>query len=334
MKRFGNLFDRVIAFENLLEAFHKARRGKASKRHPAEFYFRLESELPQLIREVEDGTYRPRPYRVFYVHDPKRRRISAAHFRDRVVHHAICNVLDPLFERLFIFDSYACRVGKGTHRALRRAQAFARETEHFMKCDVDHFFDSVDHEILKALLRRKIKDTRLLALLDTIIDAPVPGTDPGKGLPIGNLTSQYFANFYLTPLDYFVKQELRVRRYLRYMDDFVLFHESKDMLHGCRGEISHFLQDALRLRFKDDVTYVAPVAEGLPFLGFRMFPRLLRLNRRNWIRFTRKMRAMDAALASGQRTEDDVVRSAQSLLGHAAFGNTVRLRRSFFRTTA
>jgi hypothetical protein len=240
-------------------------------------------------------------------------------------------VLDPIFERLFIFDTYACRVGKGTHRALRRAQDFARQAAFFLKGDVQQFFDSTDHGILKGLLRQKIKDERLLAVLDAIIDTPVPGAAPGKGLAIGNLTSQYFANFYLTPFDHFVKQELGVQRYLRYMDDFVSFDDRKDFLHGVRGEMTRFLRDRLRLDLNDRATYLAPVSEGLPFLGFRVFRSLRRLKHRNWIRFTRQMRAMDAGIAAGRFAEEDVLRSAQSLVGHIAAGNTLQLRRSFFR---
>ena len=330
MKRVGNLFAQVCTFENFLHAAHRARRGKTTKPQPAQFYFRLEPEILGLLRELESATYQPRPYHTFYVYDPKRRRISAAHFRDRVVHHAICRVLNPLFERLFIFDSYACREEKGTHRAVRRAQSFAKHSRFFFKCDVEHFFDTVAHDRLKALLRRKIKDPLLLALLDTIIDAPVPGAASGKGLAIGNLTSQYFANFYLTPLDNFLKQEVRVRRYLRYMDDFVLFHESKQFLHDARYEITEFLGQRLGLRLNEGASYVGRVEDGLPFLGVRIYPRLLRMKHRNWIRFARKMRDLARAADSGLDWDDPLLRSAQSLMAHACSANTVQLRRSFF----
>jgi len=332
MKRHGHLFENVLAFENFLRAFRNARRGKRTKRQVVQFDFAMEWEVLRLLREIESGQYRPRPYRTFYVHDPKRRRISAAHFRDRVVHHAVCQVLDPLFERWFIFDSYACRVGKGTHRAVRRAQSFAQQAQYFLKCDVRHCFESVDHRVLKALLCRRIKDDRLLALLDTIIDAPVPGCKEGKGLAIGNLTSQYFANFYLTPMDLFVQQDLGVNRYLRYMDDFVLFHDSKACLQAARGEITHFLREQLLLELNPRVSHVAPVTQGLPFLGFRVFPRLLRLKHRGLVRLAQRLRGHARSLAAGQVCEDDVVRSAQSLIGHAAFGNTLQLRRKLFGT--
>jgi len=202
---------------------------------------------------------------------------------------------------------------------------------YFLKCDVRHCFESMDRAVLKALLRRKIKDARLLALLDVIIDAPLTGSRPGKGLAIGNLTSQYFANFYLTPMELFIQQELDVRGYLRYMDDFVLFHESKERLHGARGELTHFLREQLLLELKACATHVAPVTQGLPFLGFRVFPRLRRLKRRSVVRFARRMREHERAWTSGPADEEHIVRSAQSLIGHAASGNTLQLRRSLLR---
>lgn len=185
------------------------RRAWQKNRLPvAAFYFHLETELLQLERELLSNSYRPRPYRSFWVHEPKRRRICAADIRDRVVYHAIIRVLEPYFEAYFIHDAYACRPGKGTHRAVRRAQAFSRCHRYVLQLDVRQFFASVDHAILKVLLARWFKDRRWLALLAPIIDHPIPDSVPGSGLPIGNLTSQYFATFYLGYLDHFVKDEL------------------------------------------------------------------------------------------------------------------------------
>jgi retron-type reverse transcriptase len=202
MKRYGHLFEQVVTFENLCLAAEKAFRGKKDKQRVATFYFHQETEVLRLQEELCSGTYQMRPYRVFEVREPKPRKICAADFRDRVVHHAICNVLDPIFEASSIYDTYACRRDKGSYAAVRRAHEFARRGRYYLKCDVRKYFESVDHAVLKALLRRKIKDETLLALLDRIIDHPIPDAVPGKGIPIGNLTSQYFANLYLGELDH------------------------------------------------------------------------------------------------------------------------------------
>jgi retron-type reverse transcriptase len=197
MKRFGNLFEKVVTFDNLLLAANKTLRGQKRKPAAARFYYDLEPELLRLQEELESGSWRPRPYRVFTICEPKPRQICASDLRDRVVHHAICNTLDPIFERRMIYDSYACRVGKGTHAAVERARRFARKANYYLQCDVRKYFASIEHEALKTLLRRILRDKRLLELLDRIIEHSPPGAAPGRGLPIGNLTSQYFANLYL-----------------------------------------------------------------------------------------------------------------------------------------
>jgi retron-type reverse transcriptase len=220
MKRSGGLFEKIIAFDNLLLAARKAQRGKRHRTSVAHFLFHLEPQILTLQEELRAGTYRMQPYHTFTIYEPKQRQICAAAFRDRVVQHALCTVLDPLFEASFIHDTYACRRGKGTHAAVRRAQQFARKFPYVLKCDVRKYYDSIDHAVLKALLRRQLKDTACLALLDHIIAHPLPGSRPGKGLPIGNLTSQYFANLYLGELDHLVKERLRCKGYVRYMDDF------------------------------------------------------------------------------------------------------------------
>lgn len=200
MKRVGLLFERVVAFENLLYATRQAARGKTSQLRVAHFLFHQEKECLRLQTELKQGIWLPSGFRVFEIREPKPRRISAADFQDRVVHHALCNILEPVFERRLIFDTWACRRGKGSHLAVKRAQVFSQRFPYFLKCDIRRYFDNVDHAILKRLLRRLIKDQAVLNLLDRIIDHPLPGASPGKGLPIGNLTSQHFANLYLGEL--------------------------------------------------------------------------------------------------------------------------------------
>jgi RNA-directed DNA polymerase len=330
MRRAGHLFEHVASFAALHQAAHKAARGKRGKPATAAFLVNLELEILALQRELRDKTYRPRPYRTFSVAEPKPRTISAADFRDRVIHHALCSVLEPLFERAAIFDSYACRTGKGAHAAVLRAQSFCRRSGYFLKLDVRKFFETADHAVLKALLRRSVKDPDVLWLVDTIIDHGAPGSPPGKGLPIGNLTSQHLANHCLTSVDRFVKQELRVPDYLRYMDDSLLFGDDKARLWEARDRIRDFLHERLALDLKDKATILAPVCEGLPFLGFRIWGRLIRLDPRTARRFRSKLRGTHHGLAAGTIHEEDAIRSGGSLIGHVAFANTLQFRRSFF----
>lgn len=249
----------------------------------AAFEYRLEDNLLHLQEELRSKTYRPGPYDSFYIHEPKRRLISAAPFRDRVVHHALCNLIEPIFERAFIADSYANRVGKGTHRALNRVQELARRYPYVLQCDIRQFFPSVDHAILREQLSHKIGDLDVLWLIDRILESGMgvlseaydmvyfPGDDlfaagRPRGLPIGNLTSQFWANVYLNPFDHFVKRELRCGGYVRYVDDFVLFAGQKSTLWEWKSAILERLAH-LRLTIHPSA-HPRPVGEGIPFLGF------------------------------------------------------------------
>ncbi|MGH9845337.1 MAG: reverse transcriptase domain-containing protein [Blastocatellia bacterium] len=330
MKRAGHLFERIVAFDNLLLAADKTLRGQKHKPAAARFYFHLESELFQLQEELTAGSYQPLPYRVFEVREPKPRQICESEIRDRVVHHAICNLLDPVFERRMIADSYACRIGKGAHRAVVRAQHFARSHNYFLQCDVRKYFASIEHAALKSLLRRILKDPPLLALLDRIIDHPLPGSAPGRGLPIGNLTSQYFANLYLGELDHFVKERLGIRGYLRYMDDALIFGDDKAALHETLAAVRVYLDDRLKLGLKEEALRIAPVWTGISFLGFRIFPGTIRLCGDNWSRFRRKVRAHEAAYLAGEMDEDELARSVASMIGHTMHADTLEARRRFF----
>ncbi|MFH1491493.1 MAG: RNA-directed DNA polymerase [Pseudomonadota bacterium] len=331
MKRVGHLFGRVCSFEALTSAAYEAAKGKKKKARVAKFLQNIETEVIRLEQELLSRTCRPRPYRTFMIHDPKERMICAADFRDRVVHHAVCRVLEPIFEKSFIYDTYACRKDKGAHRAARRAQVFSRSHGFFLKLDVYKFFDSVDHAVLKTLLRRKVKDPELLWLLDVFIDCPVPWTENGKGIPIGNLTSQNFANFYLSGLDHFIKEYLRVEGYVRYMDDLVLFADEKETLWDAAERIEGYLGDELRLQIKPGALLLAPVSQGLPFLGLRIFPGVIRISRQGWRRFRRKVGQRDSELISGHLDRDAWARSMASLVGHMQQANTRNLRASFFQ---
>ena len=297
------------------------------------FYFHLENELFALQDELTSGSYQPRPYRCFTIYEPKERKISAADIRDRVVHHAVCHVLDPVFERHQIHDSYACRRDKGTHAAIQRAQQLSRRYAYYLKCDIHQYFARVDHEVLKTLLRRKIKDARLLDLLDIIIDHPIPDESPGRGLAIGNLTSQYFANHYLAEMDHRIKTRLRCKGYIRYMDDFVLFGNDKAVLREARADIGRYIEQKLRLTFKDKGVFLAPVMQGLPFLGFRIYPGMIRMDGKKWTRFRRKVDALESDFRSGMIDEDTLAKSVSSMIGHIVHSDSRAARKHFFTTS-
>jgi RNA-directed DNA polymerase len=288
--------------------------------------------------------YRPGAYESFYIHEPKRRLISAAPFRDRVVHHALCNLIEPVFERSFIADSYANRIGKGTHRALDRCQHYARRYRYVLQCDIRQFFPSIDHAVLRGILARKIGDAGVLWLVDRILASGVgvlseeyemvwfPGDGPcaqnrHRGLPIGNLTSQFWANCYLNPFDHFVKRELRCPAYLRYVDDFLFFFDDKEALWKWKRGVVIWLEQ-LRLTIHEERAQVRPVKDGIPFLGFVVFPERRRLSRRRGTAYARRLRTMVRRLDHGEIDQDRVSSSINGWINHARYGNTVGLRRA------
>ena len=308
MKRYGNLFDQFLSFTNLFSAYRKARKGTARKRSTLAFSFHLERELFELQKALHAGTYKPSPYHYFKIYDPKERTISIAEFQDRVVHHALINILEPIYERCFIFDSYATRKNKGTHKALERAQHMMRHNYWFFKTDVDKYFDSIEHDVLLKLLERKVKDHRLMQLAEKIIR--LGGL--GVGLPIGNLTSQFFANVYLNGFDHFVKHQLKAQNYIRYMDDFVLFSQDRHYLKDCRSSIEDYLKRELGLRLKSNATFLNHAENGLTFLGRRVFPGTIRLARPNWQRMRKRMEAQIDAFNKQKIDEEVFLQSMNS----------------------
>ena len=295
MKTCKNLYPHVCDFTNLYRAYRAAARGKRGRPDVAAFEFNLENEILSLHEKLVAQTYQPGPYHSFHIREPKRRKISAAPFRDRVVHHALCRVIEPIWEARFISDSYACRVGKGHHRALFRCTELVRRYRYCLKCDVKQFFPSIDHAILRGLLARRIRDPNVMGLIDLILASGVgvldseytmqwfPGDDltaalRPRGLPIGNLTSQFWANVYLHELDQFVKHSLHWSAYLRYCDDFLLFGDDKADLHGCQVAIADFLV-TLRLRLHEHKCVALPTETGVDFVGFRVYPTHRRLRR-------------------------------------------------------
>lgn len=344
MKTYRQLYPQVWDFENLYLAYREARQGKRGKESVAAFERQQEAELLGLQDELRTKTYLPGRYHTFYIHEPKRRLISAAPFRDRVVHHALCQVIEPIWERRFIHDSYANRFRKGTHRALDRAQEFARRYPYVLQCDIRQFFPSIDLAILRAEMARLIADPDLLWLCDQILASGrqvlpeeyrmtwFPGDDllaalRPRGLPIGNLTSQFWANVYLNPLDHFIKRELGCPAYLRYVDDFLLFAAQKSDLAAWR-EIIIAKLSSLRLALHENRAQVFPTATGIPFLGFRIYPDYRRVKRRNGINFRRRLRRL---VQEAQNQPDAWPALQACILGwvnHVRYANSWGLRRA------
>jgi RNA-directed DNA polymerase len=355
MKRYGNLWPHIIDFENLLLAARQAQRGKRYRPNVLDFNYHLDRELLRLQRELSDKSYKPGKYRTFSIFDPKPRMISAAPYRDRVIHHALCNVIMPLLEPSLIADTYANRTGYGSHRALKRFTHFACTSQYVLQCDIRKYFPSIDLEILKGLLRRKIKCPDTLWLIDTIIDASNPqGQEPvyfpgddlltplqrRKGLPIGNLTSQLFANLYLSPFDHFVKEQLKVQKYLRYVDDFALFSDDRAFLATARLALEDYL-NGLRLKIHPIKSQLFATRQGANFVGFRVlpsgeaFPRAvcIRVRTRNLRRARGRLREMQQAYTSGELTLPALTQRLQSWEAHLLHGDTYHLRRDIFNRT-
>ncbi|MCS6993555.1 MAG: reverse transcriptase/maturase family protein [Anaerolineales bacterium] len=337
----NTLQEQLCAWENLRLAYDKAARGKRGRGATAAFEYDLADNLLAIERELRRQTYQPGPYHSFYIHEPKKRLISAAPFRDRVVHHALCNVTTPHFERLFIANSFANRSGKGTHRALDTCQAYARRYRYVLPCDIVQFFPAIDHAILLQTLRAMLPDESVLWLVERILQSGqgvlteeydmvyFPGDDlfavhRPRGLPIGNLTSQWWANVYLNPFDHFVRRELRCKAYLRYVDDFLLFGNDKAQLMDWRDAIVERLA-RLRLTLHRGAAHPRPVTQGIPFLGFIVFPTHRRLKARKGYAFRRKMRAL---LRQPGISQEKIRASVQGWLNHARYGDTFGLRRS------
>lgn len=340
MRRVGNLWAQLTGFANLLAAAEAAAAGKRKRPDVAAFLMNLEPELMLLQRELLDGSYQPGRYRTFTIREPKARQISAAPFRDRVVHHALTRILEPIFERRFSRNSYACRTGKGTHKALAAAREGARRFAYVLKLDVRKYFASIDHRILNEQLQRAIKCKPTLDLAARIIAGSNPQEEvihyfPGddlftpfdrrRGLPLGNQTSQFFANVYLDRLDRLIDERLRPGTWARYVDDLVLFDGDKQRLRLIHEAVERELS-TLRLALHAGKSRIHRCADGVTFLGWRMFPGHARLIRGNVIRFGRRMRRLERDFAACCVEWDEVQQSVRAWIAHASFGDTRVLR--------
>jgi retron-type reverse transcriptase len=312
MKRRSNLFDEACSYYNIREAFLKAIRGKRSSVEVILFCRNINDNLEKVRQRMLSDTVEWGPYRSFIITDPKTRVISAAPLEDRIIHHALVNLLEPVFERQFIYHTYACRNGRGTHAAVRYAFSRCKAQPYFLKLDVRKYFDSIDHIVLKRLLARIIKDERMVLMLFGIIDSY--HTTEGAGVPIGNLTSQFFANLYLSGMDHVILERLRPKGYVRYMDDFVLWDSDKARLKTMLESVERYAADNLRLVLKPPV--LGSTLQGVPFLGFRIRSGGIYLLRKSKQRIITRMRSIHAAFAAGSISEETVTERITSV--HAA----------------
>lgn len=331
-KRIGYLYDSLTSWPNLYLAFKKACKHKKRKAETAEWIFNCEKHLLDLQTELAEERYQPQPYKYFMIKEPKERIISVAAFRDRVVHHALVNVLEPYFEKLFIYDSYATRKDKGLHKAVSAAQGYSRKYTWFLKLDIQKYFASIDHDVLLSLISLKIKDPQILDLCRIILKNQTlsMGLQENKGLPVGNLTSQFFANIYLNHLDHFVKQELGYGAYLRYMDDFVLWSEDQNALKRDLKHIELFLESELFLKIKTKSIQINRVTQGLPFLGYRVFPRLLRIRNENLKRCLKGIIKTEKDYIKGKLSAEKMYQSTRSRMGFIGYADSKTLARSIW----
>jgi len=327
MKRTGNLFEQIVERDNLRLAFHKALRGKRDRRDAQQFARRLDQNLAEMAAQVTAGTYPLGRSQQFIVHDPKERIITAPCFAERVLHHGIMNVCEPILDRWLIDDTFACRTGRGRIAALQRAQSYARRFGYFLKLDIRKYFDSILHDRLLARLAWRFKDRRLLELLGAIIGAFRGSL--GRGLPIGSLTSQHFANCYLGGLDRLIKEELRIKGYVRYMDDMALWSDSRPCLRSALTAVGAFLRDELGLELKAS-PYLNRTAHGMDFLGCRLYRQHKILSRRSRRRFRQKLSSLERSYANGDIDAAALQERATALVAFARSGGISSWR---FRTT-
>ncbi|OGR22844.1 MAG: RNA-dependent DNA polymerase [Desulfobacterales bacterium RIFOXYA12_FULL_46_15] len=340
MKRYGQLYEKIISFQNILLASRKARKGKRFIRGTALFEVELEKNIFKIIQDLELKTYTPGEFRDFYIYDPKMRLISAAPYYDRVIHHAVMNIVEPLVSKSYIDDSYACITGRGTHKAVERYKKFQTSNQFVLKCDIQKYFQSIDHDILMEKLNHQIKCKDTLWLFKTIIqsrDYPGPleyfdndtlftPVQCKKGIPIGNLTSQFFSNLYLNDFDHFMKEKIKVQHYIRYCDDFVVFSNDKARLADIKKSIIGYL-DGLRLKVHKHKTRVFRVTDGVDFLGYRIWPDHTKIRKSVVKAYRKRLKRMGKAYEKGKLGLDRITASIQSWMGHVQHANSYGLKK-------
>jgi len=337
-----NAFDEIVSIDSLLKAHQKAMVGKRFDSKATSSNYNLMSNLLMLQKELLGGTYRPLPYRKRIIHEPKTRSIQSPDFRDRITHHAIHNVLSLFYERHFISDSYACRPKRGTHKAAARVQYFLRNSKeplYACKLDISKFYASVNHAKLKELLTDKINEQRLMKLLGAIIDSSDSGTEHDhlfssdsyfhtkgrRGIPIGNLTSQLFANIYMHEADIHAKQQLKIRQYVRYMDDILFFNPDKKQLAIWQQKMVEFLYEKLYLTINPRKIRIYPTKTGVDFVGFIIYPNSMRLRGSSVRRFKKHYRKQLNGLLTKKIGLHAIQVSFQAWTAHASHANSEAL---------
>lgn len=334
-KTHNDLWQQILSWPNLIEAWRRTAKGRTRQRDVIAFRANLEPNLIELQESLIHKTYRTGPYHRFFVFEPKRRQIASLPLKDRVVQHALVQVIEPIFEALFFDQSYACRVGKGAHRGADAVQQQLRQVKrehgevYALKADISKYFPSICHDAIKRIIRRRITCPDTLWLIDSILaSAADPDALIPRGIPIGNLTSQMFANIYLNELDHFVKHTLCEKSYTRYMDDFAIIHHDKAHLHQVRRDIEDYLWADLGLR-TNAKTQVFPVGDGgraLDFLGYRIWPTHRALRTDSIHRMKRKMRRMASLYHRGDMAWEQIDAVIMSWVGHARHADTYNLR--------
>lgn len=314
----------ILDMDNLRLAFWKAGKGKRYAGSVRAYQEKLEENLRALQEQIRQGRVKVGDYRYFFVYEPKKREICASAFREQVLHHALMNVCHPYFERAQVHDSYASRKGKGTYAALGRARQYTQQHDWFLKLDVRQFFASIHHDVLKGQLARLFREEALLSILYQIIDSYQ--ASPGRGLPIGNLTSQYFANHYLSGLDHFIKEKLGIKAYVRYMDDMVLWRHDKQALSAARAAIAHYVEEELRCSLKP--LQMNRTRLGLPFLGYRVHPHYVRLLQKSKVRFVRKIHRIYRYKAEGYWSEEACQSRALPLIAFTRHADAKSFRKN------
>jgi retron-type reverse transcriptase len=337
MITYTNLWKELCSYENLFLAYKKARKHKTKRDYIKKFEKNLEDNLLLLRSELLLHSYEPRPLVNFIIRDPKTRKISKSDFRDRVVHHALCNVIEPIFEKRFINDSYANRKGKGTLKAIQRFDYFKRKASrnntipcYILKADIRKYFESVDHNVLIDMIQERIKDERIIWLVRKILANYIYKVKC-KGMPLGNLTSQFFASIYLNELDQFAKHKLRVKGYIRYVDDFVMFEEDKRKLECYKAAINEFLIKRLKIELHPDKSKIACLGNSINFLGFRVFYYHKLLKKPNLRKMKQKFELLKQKYLSKEIGYDEIYNFVEGWTAYAKNANTYRLRRKFLK---
>lgn len=330
-------YEKICDFQNLYKAHTIARRNKRTTREVIEFEMNLAENLTTISETLKNGTYKMSGYYSFMVHDPKDRVIHALHYRDRVVQHCICDeVLAPALDKKLIYDNSACRLGKGTHFAMKRLSGFMHDfynkygtNGYFLKCDIRKFFDNIDHEKLKEKLRKVFTDGRLLSALYQIIDSFEKSG--GKGLPLGNQTSQWFAIYYLDSFDRLIKEKMQIKYYTRYMDDCVLIHHDKQYLKQCLEVMQDYIGKKLHLELNEK-TEIFPIKNGVDYLGWHFYMTdtgkvVRKVSQRTKIKYKRKLRYFQKAYSDGNIKLEDIKQTISSYRSHLSFGHTYKLQK-------